>query len=202
MSEPLHAEAPCSIDMDVEAKWATSPKNPRNWSFGRKWVMAGVVSAYNFTPPFASSMMAPALPQIVDRYAIKNPTMAALTLSVFLLAFAFGPLLFGPLSEIYGRTWVLHGTSLSFCAFNIGCAFSPSANTLIAFRMLAGLVGSAPIACGGGSISDLFAERERASAMSLFFLGPLTFVARLGLLLGPSLEVSLRKRLDSNGSLL
>ena len=52
MSEPLRAEAPCSIDMDVETKWAASPKNPRNWSFGRKWVMAGVVSCLSVSSQF------------------------------------------------------------------------------------------------------------------------------------------------------
>jgi len=37
----------------------------------------------------------------------------------------------------------------------------------------AGFAGSASIACGGGVIADLFAERERASAMALYSLGPL-----------------------------
>jgi MFS family permease len=53
-----------------------------------------------------SSMMAPALPQISERLHITNPTITALTLSIFLLTFSFGPLLFAPLSECYGRTWV------------------------------------------------------------------------------------------------
>lgn len=40
-------------------------------------------------------------------------------------------------------------------------------------RSLAGFFGSAPIACGGGTISDLFSERDRASAMAVYSLGPL-----------------------------
>lgn len=36
-----------------------------------------------------------------------------------------------------------------------------------------GFSGSAPIACGGGSIGDLFSERDRASAMAIYSLGPL-----------------------------
>ena len=36
-----------------------------------------------------------------------------------------------------------------------------------------GFAGSASIACGGGVVADLFAERERASAMALYSLGPL-----------------------------
>jgi hypothetical protein len=38
---------------------------------------------------------------------------------------------------------------------------------------LAGFSGSSPIAIGGGSVSDVFAERDRANAMAIFTLGPL-----------------------------
>lgn len=37
----------------------------------------------------------------------------------------------------------------------------------------AGFAGSAPIAIGGGCVSDLFSERDRASAMAIYSLGPL-----------------------------
>jgi MFS family permease len=46
--------------------------------------------------------------------------------------------------------------------------------------LIAGLGGSAPLAIGAGSISDLFAEQDRAVAMSLFSLGPL-----MGPIIGP-----------------
>lgn len=45
---------------------------------------------------------------------------------------------------------------------------------------IAGFAGSAPIACGGGTVSDLFSEKERASAMAIYSLGPL-----LGPVIGP-----------------
>ena len=64
------------------------------------------VAFYTLIPPLASSMMAPALPQIAQKMHITNATVVALTLSIFLLTFAIGPLIFGPLSEIYGRAWV------------------------------------------------------------------------------------------------
>ena len=38
---------------------------------------------------------------------------------------------------------------------------------------IAGLGGSAPVSIGGGVIGDLFSERDRASAMAIFTLGPL-----------------------------
>lgn len=50
--------------------------------------------------------MAPGLPDLALKYGITNPTIIALTLSVFLLSFAIGPLFLAPLSEMYGRAWV------------------------------------------------------------------------------------------------
>lgn len=81
-------------------------------------------------------MMAPGLPSIAEHYHITNPTVLALTLSIFLLAFALGPLIIGPLSEIYGRAWVLHIANLFFLAFTLACAFAPNTGSLIAFRFL------------------------------------------------------------------
>ena len=46
-------------------------------------------------------------------------------------------------------------------------------STLIKLFASAGLAGSAPIAIGGGSVADLFSERERASAMALYTIVPL-----------------------------
>lgn len=64
------------------------------------------VSLYTFVSPLASSMMAPGLPEIAEHFNITSETITAMTLSIFLLTFAIGPLFLAPLSEIYGRTWV------------------------------------------------------------------------------------------------
>lgn len=81
-------------------------------------------------------MMAPGLPQIAEHYDITSETITALTLSIFLLTFAIGPLFCGPLSEMYGRTWVYHIANLLFLAFNLGCAFSETVGILLGFRLL------------------------------------------------------------------
>ena len=86
--------------------WATDPENARNWSALRKWTSMLVVSVifpnhissthsiiaqvsfYTLIPPLASSMMAPGLPEVAAKYNITNPTVVALTLSIFLISFA------------------------------------------------------------------------------------------------------------------
>ncbi|KAI6164743.1 major facilitator superfamily domain-containing protein [Pisolithus thermaeus] len=155
-------------------QWASDPTNPRNWTPFKKWITATLVSIfYTFLAPLGSSMMAPGLPDIALRYHITNPTVLALTLCVFLLSLAVGPLFIAPLSEMYGRVWVLHIGNLVFLIFNLACALAPTAGAFIGFRFLAGFAGSTPLAIGGGVIGDLFAERDRASAMALYTIGPL-----------------------------
>ncbi|KIY70471.1 MFS general substrate transporter [Cylindrobasidium torrendii FP15055 ss-10] len=163
-----------------EDDWQDDPRNPRNWKAGKKWIMVSIVSMYTFVPPLASSMMAPGLPIVAIDYGITNETVLALTLSIFLLSFGLGPLFLAPLSEMYGRTWVLHIGNLLSLAFSFGCAYAPDTGSLIGFRFLAGLSGSAPIACGAGTVGDLFSERDRASAMAMYTLGPL-----IGPVVGP-----------------
>ncbi|KAF9051613.1 multidrug resistance protein 4 [Panaeolus papilionaceus] len=169
---------------NIEEDWENDPENPRNWIPSRKWTAVGVVSFYTFCSPLASSMMAPGIPEIAMKYGIRDPTVIALTLSIFLLSFAFGPLILAPLSEMYGRTWVLHLGNLFTMGFSFGCAFAPTTGSLIAFRLLSGLGGSAPIACGGGTVGDLFSERDRASAMALFILGPLVALCGVAACIG------------------
>ncbi|KAF8531224.1 major facilitator superfamily domain-containing protein [Gautieria morchelliformis] len=164
----------------ADAAWDAEPANPRNWSLSRKWKCVAIVSFYTFIPPLASSMMAPGLPAVAKRYNITNPTLIALTLSVYLLAFVIGPFFAGPLSEMYGRSRVLHLSNLLLMAFCLACVFAPTTNSLIAFRFLAGLGGCTPLAIGGGTVSDLFNERERGTAMSIYSMGPL-----LGPAIGP-----------------
>ena len=46
-------------------------------------------------------------------------------------------------------------------------------------RNVGGLAGAAPVSVGGGSVSDLFSERERAGAMAAFLFGPLMGIFRV-----------------------
>ncbi|KAG6840002.1 hypothetical protein C0991_009654 [Blastosporella zonata] len=89
---------------DENDDWEHDPDNARNWSFGRKWTAVAIVSLYTFVSPLASSMMAPGLEQVAIQYGITSSTIGALTLSIYLLSFALGPLILAPLSEMYGRT--------------------------------------------------------------------------------------------------
>lgn len=88
------------------------PASARNWSKKKKWNITLVASAFGFIAPMGTSMLAPALPAMGMDLGISDQTTQLIILTIFVLAYAFGPLLLGPLAEIYGRIWVMQGASL------------------------------------------------------------------------------------------
>ncbi|KAK7900359.1 hypothetical protein LTR67_004105 [Exophiala xenobiotica] len=156
------------------------PENPKNWTYRKKWAATLIVSSFTFISPVSSSMVAPALNKIGQDLGVDSDIERSLMLSIFVLAYAIGPLFLGPLSEIYGRVIVLQLSNLFFLAFNIGCGFAQSKGQLIAFRFLSGLGGSAPLALGGGVLSDCWRAEERGKSISIYSLAPL-----LGPAVGP-----------------
>ncbi|EGN92983.1 hypothetical protein SERLA73DRAFT_190368 [Serpula lacrymans var. lacrymans S7.3] len=125
-------------------------------------------------------MVAPASSQLAASFGITNAVMIALTTSIFVLAYAIGPLILGPLSEIYGRSRVLQLANMWYLAWNLGCGFAQNESQLVAFRFLAGLGGSAPLSIGGGVLGDCWRAEERGQAVALYSLAPL-----LGPVVGP-----------------
>jgi MFS family permease len=111
-----------------------------------------------------------------------------MAMSSFILAVAVGPLLLGPLSEIFGRVIVLHSSNLMFLVFNTLCAISRTKGELIAFRVLSGFGASATFALYGGILNDCWIKEERGKgyAIANFIpllapaLGPLAASAMLG----------------------
>lgn len=124
--------------------------------------------------PFASSILAPALQDMETNFeGGKITTKGSLPVSIFLLGYAVGPLFLSPLSEIYGRNVVMLSSSAWFCVWLIGCALAPSLDTLIFFRFMSGLGGSACQTIGGAIIADVFQVSERGGAMTIWMLGPM-----------------------------
>lgn len=125
-------------------------------------------------------MVAPGLVAIGQDLHIQSDLERALVLSIFVAAYALGPLGWGPLSELYGRVIVIQTSNLVFLLFNLGCALAKTEGQMIAFRFLAGIGGSAPLAIGGGLLSDCFTAEQRGKAISIYSLMPL-----LGPAIGP-----------------
>ncbi|KAK7444062.1 hypothetical protein VKT23_015459 [Stygiomarasmius scandens] len=156
------------------------PENPRNWSKKRRWVaihqqtVAIVILIVDISSPVASSISSPSLPDISAELGIQpGSILENMSLSIFVLAYALGPLFWGPLSELYGRLVILQVSNIWFLIFNTLCAFSTTPTQLLVFRFFAGFGGAAPQSLGGGVVGDLWSPEERAMAMSVYSLAPL-----------------------------
>lgn len=123
-------------------------------------------------------MFAPGADALCTEFGITNSTIAALTVTIYILGFALGPLFISPLfisplSEIYGRLVVYHVGNGMYLGFTIGCALSTNTAMFMVFRFLCGVAAASPMSIGGGTIADLYRQEERGKAMALFGLGPL-----------------------------
>ncbi|MCJ1715479.1 multidrug effflux MFS transporter [Curtobacterium sp. VKM Ac-2922] len=104
--------------------------------------------------PFATDMYIPALPAIA-RDLGTTPSAVQLSLTAFLVAFAVGQLLVGPVSDGIGRRpMLLAGTAL-FAIASLGCALAPDVVTLVVARVVEGLAGAAAAVAGRAMVSDV-----------------------------------------------
>ena len=127
-------------------------------------------------------LYAPGIPSMQQDFQSYNNTLATFSMTVYVLGFGVGPLLFAPLSEVYGRVVVYRLCLALFLVFTVACAVSSSINMLVGFRFVAGCFGAAPVAIGGAIVWDLFEVNERGTAMAIYHSGPI-----FGNLLGPPL---------------
>ncbi|KAH8759319.1 major facilitator superfamily domain-containing protein [Diaporthe sp. PMI_573] len=171
-----HTEKQQIIDWDGP----DDPDNPRNWRATTKMVHVCLVSAFTLYANLASVMFAPGAEALCAEFGITNSTVAALTVTIYVLGFALGPLFISPLSEIYGWLIVYTVGNGVHLAFTIGCALSTNTAMFMVFRFMCGVAAASPMSIGGGTIADLYRQEERGKAMSLFGLGPL-----LGPCIGP-----------------
>ncbi|KAL3456379.1 major facilitator superfamily domain-containing protein [Aspergillus heterothallicus] len=153
--------------------------NPKDWPTGRKWAVTDVLSATGFNRIMVSTIMAPALSLIAKEFDM-NSVESAMALSIYLLATAFGPLVIGPLSEVYGRKPILHASNIWFLIWNLVCGFANSKEALIASRFLAGFGASAIYALANGVLGDVWRPEQRGRSLGVYLLIPL-----LGAAVGP-----------------
>lgn len=75
--------------------------------------------------------------------------VATLLISLFVAGYIVGPLLWGPLSEQFGRRPVFLGTFLVYTGFQVGCALSRNTASILVFRFLGGVFAAAPLTNSG-----------------------------------------------------
>jgi len=121
----------------------------------------------------APTIFAPGVPLLMKEFKSTNKELAAFVVSVYIIGFGSGPLFLAPLSELYGRAMILHGSNIGFLVFSVACGVSSNLGTFIAFRLLSGIAGCVPVTIGGGVIADIVPIEKRGAAMSVWGIGPI-----------------------------
>ncbi|KAH7130930.1 major facilitator superfamily domain-containing protein [Dactylonectria macrodidyma] len=168
------------LDKDLVVLDHDHGEHPRFWTWRKKFINTAIVAGCCFLAPFSSTIFAPSIHLIMDSLDITNDTLGALQVSIFMFAFAVGPLFLAPLSETYGRRMIVLCGNLIFIAFSVGGGFSQTPAQLAITRFIAGLGGSGAIAIVGGVVTDLWDLPSRPKASAMIMLGPV-----LGPIIGP-----------------
>jgi MFS transporter, DHA1 family, multidrug resistance protein len=128
------------------------------------------------TSAFASSIFSVATRIIANEYGVSTE-VGLLGVSFYVLGFAFGPTLWAPLSELRGRRISLVSAMFGFTIFSIATATAKDLQTILITRFFAGFFGASPLAVVAAVFSDMFDNRTRGVAVTLFsiavFTGPL-----------------------------
>ena len=115
--------------------------------------------------PVTTDLYLPALPALTRDLGASMPA-AQLTLSALLLAFGTSQLIWGPLSDRFGRRPILLWGLAAYTLASIASTLAPSMTLLIVWRVVQGAAMGAAVMCARAIVRDLYLPSEGARMMS------------------------------------
>ncbi|OAX44363.1 MFS general substrate transporter [Rhizopogon vinicolor AM-OR11-026] len=150
---------------------ADDPANPKNWSSVKKWYFTIAAGFLVLNATFSSSAASPMIPTLMQVFGMSEE-VGILTVSLFVCGYCVGPLIWGPLSEQYGRRPVFIVSFFIYTCFQVGCALAQNTASILIFRFLGGAFAAAPLANSGALISDIWDAKGRGTALAIFTVAP------------------------------
>jgi len=135
----------------------------------RVWVVS-ILALLLGIQPVTTDLYLPALPSLTEGFAASLP-QAQLTLTALLLAFGVSQLVWGPLSDRFGRRPVLLWGMGAYALASVGSALAPAMDMLIVWRTLQGVAMGAAVMAARAVVRDLFSPLEGARVMSQALTG-------------------------------
>ena len=152
------------------------PAHPFNWSSKKKILVCLTAGLTAFSISLGSAMFAAGSLQVQEEYLVGD-TVGTLGTSLFVFGFASGPVIWGPLSELFGRRMVMIPSCFGYVLFTFAVASAQDIQTIMICRFFAGFIGGAAFVIGPAVLADMFRAEKRGEAMSLFgivvFGGPM-----------------------------
>ena len=119
-----------------------------------------------FVGSFGSSIITPAERTLAAEFHIGTET-SVFVLSLFVLGYAFGPMFWAPLGEVYGRKVSMVPAIFVLGLFSIGSGRSKTTAALLVTRFFGGVFASAPISNASAAIGDFYDPAHRGVPMAL-----------------------------------
>lgn len=126
-------------------------------------IVLGMLSAFG---PFVIDMYLPAMPEMTKVFSA-SVSSVQLGLTFCMVGLAFGQVIFGPLSDKYGRTPVLYFSLLLYIVSTLFCCLSQNIDTFNIARLLQGLGGAGAIVYSRSAPTDLYSGKELAKIIAI-----------------------------------
>ncbi|MCJ1355449.1 MAG: hypothetical protein MMC33_005441 [Icmadophila ericetorum] len=177
-THPLsHVKTTSDVVVDFEGK--DDPYRPVNWPLRKKMITTALYGLTTMGSTFASSVYSSDITAIQDEFNV-GTEVSILGLTLLLLGFGLGPLVWAPLSELYGRKYAVLLPYFIAGVFSFGTAAAKDIQTVLITRFMTGLFGSAPVTNTGGVLGDIWAPTQRGTAIVFY-----AFAVVGGPVLGP-----------------
>ncbi|MER7581397.1 multidrug effflux MFS transporter [Kitasatospora sp. NPDC097691] len=161
---------------DTSTAAATTPATGQA---GTGWATIAVLGGLTALGPLTTDLYLPGLPAIADDL-VAEPAAVQLTLTFSMFGVAAGQLLFGPLSDRFGRRPPLLAGLVVYTLSSVVCALAPNLSVLIAARFVQGAAGSAGLVIGRA------VSRDRFQGVALLrFMASIALISGLAPILAP-----------------
>jgi DHA1 family multidrug resistance protein-like MFS transporter len=142
----------------IKVEWDgdDDPENPKNWPFIHRLYFICLVGLLTASIYIGSAVYTPGVEQVMDEFNI-SITVGYLPLSLFVVGYGIGPMVFSPLSEhpAVGRLNIYIITLTLFVILQIPTSLANNIAGLLVLRFLAGVFASPALTTGGASIGDV-----------------------------------------------
>lgn len=143
-------------------------ENPFNFSLKFKYLLTALAMLFTFETASTASAYVPGIKLMEQDLNVTNRTLSLAGISVYAFGFGIPPLFLAPLSEVYGRRWVLLVSHLAYTLFFFCVGFADNIATVLLGRFFGGAFGSTGSTLTGGLLADIFVTSERGTPMALF----------------------------------
>ncbi|KIW11627.1 hypothetical protein PV08_10929 [Exophiala spinifera] len=150
-------------------------ESPFDFPTWRKWLMTLLMGGMAAAITFGSSVWSSTLPVTTKQFDVSE-SVAVLGVSLYVLGFALGPILWGPLSELKGRRLPMFTGFFIWTLLQIPVGVVNNLPTILVCRLLAGCFGAGPMVLISAVYSDFWEPAERGTAAAVYsaavYIGP------------------------------